>query len=108
MHFHTAAQCCNEIEELIRIAEPPSRDSLLRLMVVEKRLRVGFCDERARSLLRTLIDAIERYWTVGMFPAVAGEGALLQARALAALEALRDSLSLNRDTDSANDSLMAA
>lgn len=108
MHLHTASHCCQEIETLIRLDEPPSRDTLLRLMVAEKRLRVDFCPEPARSPLRTLIAAIERLWTVGMFSPQVKEAAALRAAALEALETLRAALLLDREAGPANDSLLAA
>ena len=111
MLFHTAAQCCNEIEELLRIAELPSRDALLRLMVVEQRLRLDFCTGDSLPRLRSLIDAIERFWTVEMFPPVEGESTMLQSAALREIEALRQELGrgLNRlDAGPANVCLLAA
>jgi hypothetical protein len=108
MHLHTASHCCQEIEALIRLDEPPSRDTLLRLMVAEKRLRLDFCNEAARDCLRTLIAAIERLWTVGMFSPRAEEAAALRAAALGALESLREVLLRDREAGPANDSLLAA
>ena len=108
MHFQTAVQCCHEIEDLILVAEPPSRDALLRLMVVEKRLRLEFCGDQARARLRSLINAIERLWTVGLFPPVAGESTMLQASALRELESLRRELAAGSEAGSANDNLLAA
>jgi len=108
MHLHTPSHCCQEIESLIRLDEPPSRDTLLRLMVAEKRLRVDFCDEPARDRLRALIAAIERLWTVGMFSPQAEEAAALRAAALGALETLRAVLLRDREAGPANDSLLAA
>lgn len=108
MHLHTASHCCQEIEALILLDEPPTRDMLLRLMVAEKRLRVDFCNESAREHLRIVIARIERLWTVGMFSPQAEEAAALRTAALQALERLRAVLLRDRESGPANDSLLAA